>query len=157
MSKCDNCRHIWAYAPDLSSPYGEYRCTKGHWEAGPNGAHNMPDDLEVGNIDPWSDCKDYEVRIPMRTLEGLLTYLQGNYPKPVSIPWDWVKWTFSGWYHSNPQLFGSRYMKATRDYSPPIHIVMEDAAKAWGEQNGYSVTVDHREQRLYFWPKKSTT
>jgi len=29
---CENCKHLWSYSPDMSSPYGELSCTKGHWD-----------------------------------------------------------------------------------------------------------------------------
>lgn len=29
---CNNCAHLWTYSPDMSSPYGEISCKKGHWD-----------------------------------------------------------------------------------------------------------------------------
>lgn len=48
-SKCSECLHLWSYSPDMSSPYGELACKKGHWE----GAE------DPGDLDKPIECEDY--------------------------------------------------------------------------------------------------
>lgn len=50
--KCSECKFLWQYAPDLTSPYGEVACLKGKWDS-----LNFYDDL-----DDEIECDEYEAK-----------------------------------------------------------------------------------------------
>ena len=47
---CNNCKHLWHYSPDMSSPYGELSCKKGHWDG-------VEDPKEIYNL---IECEDFD-------------------------------------------------------------------------------------------------
>ncbi len=86
-------------------------------------------------------------------LEELLNHLR-EYDKPVAINWDYIAHPFAAWYHTNAHLFGNGYMPITRDYAPPLYMVMEDAAVKWGHIQGFNVCNDIHKNQIIFIPKK---
>lgn len=49
---CENCKNLWTYSPDQSSPYGEISCGKGHWD-GVEDPSTLSEPI---------DCEDYHER-----------------------------------------------------------------------------------------------
>ena len=49
---CENCKNLWTYSPDQSSPYGEISCGKGHLD-GVEDPSTLSEPI---------DCEDYRER-----------------------------------------------------------------------------------------------
>lgn len=52
MKCCESCSSLWFFSGDITQPYPEFCCTKGHWDAIEN-----PDTL----LD-IIDCNDYTLK-----------------------------------------------------------------------------------------------
>ena len=49
---CSTCVFFWHHSPDITQPYPEFACTKGHWDG------IRPDELYL--LDEERDCNDFK-------------------------------------------------------------------------------------------------
>ena len=55
MSKtCSDCVFLWYHSPDMTQPYPEFACTKGHWE------DLSPDPDYQTILSEETDCNDFK-------------------------------------------------------------------------------------------------
>ena len=53
MKTCSNCQFFWFLPGDITQPYPEFACTKGHWD-GVEDQDSLLDEI---------DCEDHKLKV----------------------------------------------------------------------------------------------